>query len=96
MILHTVNKSPFSHQACQDCLARYAPGDSIILLEDGVYAGMQTSPVACVIKAQTLYALREDVDARGIAGKLLPTIKLIDYAEFVTLCTQHKLVQAWF
>ena len=37
MILHTVNKSPYSSQCLADCLRRVSPGDRVILIEDGVY-----------------------------------------------------------
>lgn len=93
MILHTVNKSP-SLPALASCLQFIAAEDAMVLLEDGVYAGIATNnPLADV--SNEIYAISADVSARGLDGRLADHISVIDYAAFVTLCTQYKLVKNW-
>ena len=90
--LHTVNKSA-ADDALAACLRVASSGDSLLLVEDGVY---QASMLAEHPRAQALklFALREDVDARGIS---LPcTVTPIDYAQFVELACQHRRSVSWF
>lgn len=99
--LHTVNKSPFSHSTLSSCLSVCAHDDGILLLEDGVFGAMATSPSAQELKnilarGVKVYALRSDVRARGIEEKLLAEIQLTDYDEFVQLSIQHRCVQSWY
>lgn len=94
-ILHTVNKSPFNDQALASCLRLALPGSSIILIEDGVYAALPHSPLAAQLMTHTVYILEADIKARGIDQNILPGITIVDYAGFVTLTTQHELIQAW-
>lgn len=99
--LHTVNKSPFSHKTLASCLSICAEDDGILLLEDGVFGGMVTSP--CAIKLKDLinqgvkvYALDSDVKARGIGEKLDQGIILTDYSGFVQLSIDHRCIQSWY
>ncbi|MGV0036214.1 MAG: DsrH/TusB family sulfur metabolism protein [Candidatus Azotimanducaceae bacterium WSBS_2022_MAG_OTU7] len=41
-------------------------------------------------------AIRQDVDARGLSGRLTDHTKLIDYNDFVHLCTGADKVCSWF
>jgi tRNA 2-thiouridine synthesizing protein B len=43
----------------------------------------------------TIYALEPDLKARGVAGKLMDGIKLVDYSGFVDLVAANDKVQAW-
>lgn len=95
MILHTINKSPFASPAVSSCLRFAAPDDAIVLLEDGVYAaaGQTGSPLHdCGL---AIFAIRADVNARGLASRLDTGIKVIDYPEFVNLCTRYDIVKNW-
>lgn len=90
--LHTVNKTA-ADDALAACLRVAASGDSLLLIEDGVY---QASTITGHPKAQVLklFALKEDTDARGI---ILPTsVTPIDYAQFVELACQHSRSVSWF
>lgn len=42
-----------------------------------------------------VYALREDVVARGFAEQISTSILLVDYTEFVRLTAQHAVQLAW-
>ncbi len=96
MILHTVNQSPFDKQALTDCLNRCGKNDSILLIENGVYAALEDGQFFSNAVVHKIYALEEDVTARGLSTKILPQVELIDYAQFVELCTKHSLIQSWF
>ncbi|WP_295444914.1 sulfurtransferase complex subunit TusB [uncultured Thiodictyon sp.] len=99
-ILHTVNKSPFERNSLASCLKVAAPGAAVLLIEDGVYAGLRgTSAVPLVTAALArvkVYVLGPDLKARGFAAeRLLPGIDVVDYAGFVELAVQSAKVQAW-
>lgn len=98
-MLHTVNKSPFSHNGFQTCLNFATPGSAVLLLEDGVYAVARNTAVSGrlqeALKTLSVYALKPDVDARGMQGRMLEGIKLVDYGGFVDLVAEHSNVQSW-
>jgi len=99
-ILHTVNKSPFEHSTLTSCLRLASPGDGILLLEDGVYAGLVNSPFSVHLESSLerfrIYVLEPDLLARGILNLVHPNLQRVDYAGFVDLTTCYSKVQAWF
>jgi len=100
MTLHTYNKAPDDSAArLQNCLRMLAPGDSLLLLEDGVYLAAQLQPGAPlrgqIPEGVKLYTLDSDVAARGISGKIPVDFSGIDYADFVQLCLAHPRVVNW-
>jgi tRNA 2-thiouridine synthesizing protein B len=98
-MLHTVNKSPFEKNSFESCLAHAQKGSTILLIEDGVYAATQNTAVSeALTKAMadfTICALEPDLKARGIRGKVMDGIKLVDYSGFVDLVVANDKVQAW-
>ncbi len=98
-MLHTVNKSPLERNTLQSCLEHAKSGSAVLLMEDAVYgASKGTTASKMVTDAMsnvTIYALQPDVDARGMAGKVIEGIKLIGYGDFVDLVTQHDNTQSW-
>jgi tRNA 2-thiouridine synthesizing protein B len=101
MILHTLNKSPFTHAALSDATALIAADDALLLMEDGVYALLPDSAASTALHALLqrgikLYAIEADVRSRGIAKSAIPAAKQIGYDEFVTLTTQYTSVQSWY
>lgn len=99
--LHTVNRSPFSHSALQSCLAICAPGDAVLLIEDGVYAALPQAPSADQLQ-ETLasgvgvLALTKDTSARGLTDRLAAGVELTDYNGFVELACTHQRIQSWY
>lgn len=91
MVLHLVQRSPYQHTALQDCLNLCSEGDSILLMEDGVL-GHQHPSLADI--PSTVYALDDDVNARGI--DLSDAITPCSYDKFVALCQKHTQVISWF
>lgn len=99
MLLHTVNKSPFQHAALGSCLRLSKDGSAILLIEDGVYGALKgtkiSADVESAMKTKKVYALEADINARGVQGKVLDGVTLIDYAGFVDLASENDAVEAW-
>ncbi|MGK0440425.1 MAG: tRNA 2-thiouridine synthesizing protein B [Pseudohongiellaceae bacterium] len=97
MILHIINKSPFTHSCFNECLAVCTDGASILFIEDGVLAvnaidnHQQQSLSARDI---TLYVLEADIKARGLS--LGAAFKPVNDEGFVDLTASHHSSQSWF
>lgn len=100
MAMHTVNRSPFQHSTLADCLKVIASNDVILLLEDGVYGALSSSPqwqsLSPLVNSERCYALDDDLKARGIAEQISDEINIISMSEFVELSTQHNPIRSWF
>jgi tRNA 2-thiouridine synthesizing protein B len=98
-MLHTVNKSPFDHNTLETCLKYAKQGSAVLLIEDGVYAVAKGTAVSKqlqdALKTVPIYALKPDVEARGMQNRVLDGVKLVDYAGFVDLVVEHNTVQSW-
>ena len=98
-MLHIVNKSPFERNALDSCLRFGRDGSAVLLIEDGVYAVTRGNIAEPKIKAalgqMKIYALRPDLEARGMQDAVLEGIQLVDYGGFVDLVTGHTVVQSW-
>lgn len=99
-ILHTVNKSPFERNALESCLKFATAGASVLLFEDGIYAALTgtqiESQVSAALGTLKLYVLGPDLKARGFSDeRIIPGIRVVDYAGFVDLTTECDTVQAW-
>lgn len=95
-MLHTLSHSPA--QVDLPALCRLlAPGDDVLLLQDGVLAAVGGAPeIACLLNASiSLYALRADVEARGLSAHILHSVTVIDYTDFVALTVKHRQQVAW-
>ncbi len=98
-MLHTVNKSPFEKNSFDSCLKHASKGSAVLLIEDGVYAALKGSAASEKVQQAmadiTFYALEPDVNARGLKGKVMDGINLVDYAGFVDLTVKFDRVQSW-
>ncbi|MDH4290475.1 MAG: sulfurtransferase complex subunit TusB [Aquincola sp.] len=98
-MLHTVNKSPFEHKALETCLRFARQGSAVLLIEDGVYAAAKDTAVSPkmqeALKTVTIYALKPDVEARGMQNRVMDGVRLVDYGGFVDLVVEHDAVQSW-
>lgn len=95
-MLHTLSHSPY--QTDMDALLRgVGADDAILLLQDGAIAALAGTDVAARLLAAgaPVYALQEDVAARGLIGRISDKITLVDYTQFVQLTVQHIRQQAW-
>lgn len=98
-MLHIVNKSPFERNALDSCLRFGRDGSAVLLIEDGVYAVTRGNIAEPKIKAalgqMKIYALRPDLEARGMQDAVMEGVQLVDYGGFVDLVTGHTAVQSW-
>ena len=98
-MLHVVNKSPFERNALESCLRFGKQGSAVLLIEDGVYAATRgnaaESRITAALGQMKIYALRPDLEARGMQDAVIAGIQLVDYGGFVDLVTEHSAVQSW-
>lgn len=100
-MLHIVNKSPLQTKSLDSCLrvAGHAKTGAVLLVEDGVYAATKGNSVAAQVEQAAknirVYALRPDLEARGMQDAVIDGINLVDYGGFVDLVAEHSSVQSW-
>jgi tRNA 2-thiouridine synthesizing protein B len=98
-MLHIVNKSPFQTRSLESCLRMAQPGHAVLLIEDGVYAATAGSQMEASVRDAgakvRLFALRPDMDARGVTTKALDGVTLVDYAGFVDLVAEYPATHSW-
>jgi tRNA 2-thiouridine synthesizing protein B len=98
-MLHIVNKSPHQTRSLESCLRMVLPGHAVLLIEDGVYAAIAGGPLEARLGeagAQVrFYALKPDMDARGMASRALDGVTLVDYGGFVDLVAEHSTSNSW-
>ena len=96
-MLHIVNKSPHQTDALRSCLRLALPGQALLLTEDAVYAATKGSAEASGLAKSALqvFVLQPDVEARGMAGRLIDGVTAIDYGGFVDLVAAHPNNQSW-
>ncbi len=99
-MLHLINKSPSERNSLDSCLRLAKTGNSILLIEDGVYAAMAKADHAEKITSRmedfTFYVLGPDVAARGLSDiPLIEGISVVDYEGFVDLVAEHEVTQSW-
>jgi tRNA 2-thiouridine synthesizing protein B len=75
-------------------------GDSILLIEDGVYAALANAEFANKITSRldnfSFYVLGPDVAARGLGDTpLIGDISVVDYEGFVDLVADNEVTQSW-
>ena len=98
-MLHIVNKSPFQTSTLDTCLRMAQPGHALLLIEDGVYAATSGSAAQAKMSEAgaklKIYALGPDLEARGVVGKLLDGVTLVDYGGFVDLVESYDTSHSW-
>ncbi len=99
-VLHIINKSPFEKNSLDTCLRLAKKRSTILFIEDAIYATQKNTAVAAKVDAavgkHSVYALKPDLDARGIdKNTIIDGISLVDYEGFVQLATENSGVQSW-
>jgi tRNA 2-thiouridine synthesizing protein B len=89
--LHTVN-SPDLLELCFQA-AEY--GDTLLLIEDGVY-GAQQAYIDKMPAGITVYALQCDLEARGFTDRIGEQVTAAEVSDFVSLCCEHGKIINWF
>ena len=98
-MLHIVNKSASERSSVESCLRMATKGSAVLLIEDAVYAATTGNAVAAKIQAAAadlkIYALGPDLAARGMSGRVLDGVNVVDYGGFVDLVAEHNSCQSW-
>ncbi|WNZ54635.1 sulfurtransferase complex subunit TusB [Microbulbifer sp. MKSA007] len=96
MTLHIVSKSPYTSSALKECLGAFTQDDSLLLIEDGVYA-LRHEALETVPSTQ-IFCLEADATARGQQqfAVNMDRVEMIDDARWVQLCTEHQPIVSWF
>jgi tRNA 2-thiouridine synthesizing protein B len=98
-MLHIVNKSPLTNVALESCLRVAQAGGDILLIEDAVYAAAAGNAfegkITEAIGKFKVYVLMPDLEARGLADKLIAGVSPVDYGGFVDLTTNNNNCQSW-
>lgn len=95
--LHLLSRSPFVDNSLKSCLRVLAAGDGLLLTGDAVYA-LQAHAAPWMLLSQlpdsvSIFALLEDVEARGIASPV--RVQRVDYKEFVSVTLAFSKVNSW-
>lgn len=95
--LHLLSRSPFGDDSFASCLRLLGADDGLLLTGDAVHAlQLGTAPRAlleALPAGQPLFALDEDLAARGLATPARVTV--VDYAGFVDLSLRFARVNSW-
>jgi len=94
-MLHIVNSSHTQTSALASCLRLAQPGATLLLIEDAIYAATTGAGMADALKGFKVCVLQPDVEARGMAGRLIDGLSAVDYAGFVDLVVEHPNSQTW-
>ena len=97
-MLHIINKSPLSNGSLDSCL-RVAESGAILLTEDAVYAATKGNTIESKMREAMdkfkIYVLLPDLEARGLADRIIEGIASVDYGGFVELVASNKNCQSW-
>lgn len=95
-MLYTLSRSP-SQCDFATLLHLMVKNDDLLLLQDGVLAGLEDSVSLGLLVSVTasVYALQDDLLARGLMGFFSHNITIIGYNDFVELTEKHRSQIAW-
>ena len=79
------------------CLRAAAPGDTVVLIGNGVYCLGATGFARRHARAKGIAwcALSEDLVQRGIGDRLPTAVRRIDDGDFVDLVVTHQPIVSW-
>lgn len=99
-MLHILRHSPTGNASLATCMRVLASGQSVLLIEDAVYALLPGSAALNSLSLLPgeirLYVLQADLLARGLAlDDLPPRVKPVGYECMVELSAQSGKVISW-
>lgn len=95
MLLHTLNRPP-SSRVLDQALAGMGPEDRLLLIEDGVIGVLPAQRERFAGVAGRLYALHEDLAARGLLTRCDDAVRVVDVEGFVTLTETCERTVSWY
>lgn len=91
--LHTLNTPPSDQDTKMQCLSTLSDGDILVLIENATYWALPVHRQALPSDLK-VYALRVDLDARGIIPDT--SVQAISDADFVDLTLCYERIISWF
>lgn len=82
-------------QALEEVVTVFNDGDSLILIEQAVFAANPQHKAYRQIQGLNISVLVSDAKARGIENRISSNIALIDYDGFVELTVTHSNSVTW-
>ncbi len=77
---------PFGRNGLE--LAKADAGAKVVLIQDGVYLDAGEAIEA----GARVFAVKKDVEKRGVGGRLPASVELVDYGALVDLIVENKVV----
>jgi tRNA 2-thiouridine synthesizing protein B len=97
-MLHIINKSALTNGSFESCL-RVTESGEILLIEDAVYAATKDSALEAKVREALgrfkIHVLMPDLEARGLADRLIEGVSPVDYGGFVDLVAGNNNCQSW-
>lgn len=97
-MLHIINKSPLERNSFDSCM-RVARSGTILLIEDGVYAATRGNTAEAKVKEALarfkVCVLAPDLEARGMADRVIEGVQSVGYDGFVDLVAAEPNCQSW-
>ncbi|WP_340615809.1 sulfurtransferase complex subunit TusB [Xenorhabdus entomophaga] len=95
-MLYTVSRSPY-HDDFNAMLGLVSDTDDVLLIQNGVLLGISENRYLAELlrSGAGIYALKEDLDARGLFEQISDRVKVVDYRGFVSLTVKHQQNFAW-
>jgi len=98
-MLHIINKSPLTNNSLDSCFRVAQAGGDILLIEDAVYAATSGNTFeGKILEAMghfKIYVLQPDLEARGLADRIITGVSPVDYGGFVDLTANNNNCQSW-
>lgn len=95
--LHIINASSDRRAAMENCLHAASPGDTVLLIGNGVFWAVAAVFAREVSHASGISwcALALDIVSRGVADRIAAEVQQIDDGAFVDLVASHHPIVSW-
>ncbi len=95
--LHIFHIPDVGGAALSNCLRCASPGDSVLLIGNGVLCAVSSVFAHTPSHGKDLswYALADDIATRGIGDRIAEQIRQIDDGAFVDLVAAHQPIVSW-
>lgn len=96
MKLHILNRSPVTSGVYRQALAAMASDDLLVLIEDAVQGVVPSMIGSFDVASGRVFALREDMESRGLGGRQDSSVQLVDIDGLVALTEKTTQSVSWF
>ncbi|CDL87518.1 sulfurtransferase complex subunit TusB [Xenorhabdus cabanillasii] len=95
-MLYTVRCSPYQDDF-NAILGLITDADDVLLIQNGVLLSMNGNRyLAGLIRTGAgIYALQDDLDARGLTNQVSDRVQVVNYNGFVSLTVKHQQSFSW-